>query len=287
VHTTKELGMRNGILWLAAALLAGVILEGEGMGQPPGRRGGPRGGLERALDDLKIAEKDRETARTAVRAYRENVQRLTDLASAELILKLKEVVSQEEHASLRKATANARRVGPGRPPGQSLEVNDMVERIMSFDKNKDGKVTRDELPERMHNLIARGDTNKDGALDREEVKKLAADLAREDGPRRRGPGAPPGSLTPGAVERAVGALKLEGKKKEAAETAIKACKESIRKLIGLARADLLLKMEDVLRAVDLEKLKAALERDPGIPGRPFGRGGPPFRRGGPPGRDRP
>src|SRR5690242_16347443 len=50
-----------------------------------------------------------------------------------------------------------------------VSVDDIVERIMSFDKNKDGKVTKDELPERMHHLIEQGDTNKDGALDRDEV----------------------------------------------------------------------------------------------------------------------
>src|SRR5262245_3393233 len=55
-----------------------------------------------------------------------------------------------------------------------ISVEDIVERIMAFDKNKDGKVTRDELPERLHHLIARGDTNKDGALDRDEIRKLAS-----------------------------------------------------------------------------------------------------------------
>jgi hypothetical protein len=281
--------MRNGILWLASALLAGLVIAGEGKAQPPRPRGGPRGGLERALDDLNLKQSDRETARTAVRTYRDNVQRMTSLASADLLLRLKEVVSQEEMASLRKATASARR-SPTRRPGPSLEVNDMVERLLSFDKNKDGKITRDELPERMHNLIARGDTNKDGALDRDEIRKLAAELAREQGPPRRGPGGlagQPGRLTPADVERAVAGLKLAGKKKEAAEAAVKACKESVRKLTDLARSDLLLTMEDVLSAEDLPRFKAALERDPGVGGRPFGPPGAPFRRGGPAGRDRP
>ena len=40
------------------------------------------------------------------------------------------------------------------PPG--LTVDQIVERIMAFDKNKDGKVTKDELPERMQDLIAKG-----------------------------------------------------------------------------------------------------------------------------------
>src|SRR5262245_51683698 len=60
-------------------------------------------------------------------------------------------------------------VQPGR-----VSFDDIVERIMAFDKNKDGKVTKDELPERMHDLITRGDTNKDGALDKDEIRKLAS-----------------------------------------------------------------------------------------------------------------
>jgi hypothetical protein len=49
---------------------------------------------------------------------------------------------------------------------------------MTFDRNKDGKLTKKELPQRMHHLIDLGDTNKDGVLDRDELKKLAATLAR-------------------------------------------------------------------------------------------------------------
>src|SRR5215472_9363804 len=63
--------------------------------------------------------------------------------------------------------------GPGLVRPARISVDDIVERIMAFDKNKDGKVTRDELPERMHDLIIRGDTNKDGALDRDEIRRLA------------------------------------------------------------------------------------------------------------------
>src|SRR5262249_8203431 len=60
------------------------------------------------------------------------------------------------------------RGGPGgfRGFGRGLSADQVVERIMSFDKNKDGKITKDELPERMQFLIERGDANKDGALDK-------------------------------------------------------------------------------------------------------------------------
>jgi hypothetical protein len=49
----------------------------------------------------------------------------------------------------------------------------VVARLMSFDRNKDGKVTVDELSERMQGLVARGDRGGDGALDAAEIRNLA------------------------------------------------------------------------------------------------------------------
>jgi hypothetical protein len=49
----------------------------------------------------------------------------------------------------------------------------MVARLMSFDANHDGRVSRTELPERMLGLFVRADTSKDGALDPDEVRRLA------------------------------------------------------------------------------------------------------------------
>ena len=56
--------------------------------------------------------------------------------------------------------------GPGGNPGEFLD------RVMSFDEDKDGKLSRKEIPERMQRMLDRGDTNKDGALDREELQKM-------------------------------------------------------------------------------------------------------------------
>jgi hypothetical protein len=55
---------------------------------------------------------------------------------------------------------------------------DVVERFLAFDKNQDGKVTIDELPERLQDQIAKGDANKDGSLDKEEITKLATTRTR-------------------------------------------------------------------------------------------------------------
>jgi hypothetical protein len=48
----------------------------------------------------------------------------------------------------------------------------MVERLLSFDANADDRIGRDEFPERMADLVGRGDANADGALDPDEIRAL-------------------------------------------------------------------------------------------------------------------
>jgi hypothetical protein len=168
-----------------------------------------------------------------------------------------------------------------------VSVDDIVEHIMAFDKNKDGKVTKDELPERMHHLIALGDTNKDGALDKDEVKKLvtgltsapggpggvrALTLDRVDvrfGPGP-GPGGPGGFAVGGAIRSGAGAiegvvddLKLSDKKKDQALAAVKAHEDRVARLMDEARSELLQKMKEILSAEEFEDFKAALDRPRG------------------------
>jgi hypothetical protein len=179
---------------------------------------------------------------------------------------------------------------PFPPTAGRLGVDDIVERIMAFDKNKDGKVTKDELPERMHHLITMGDTNKDGALDRDEIKKLVVAyggsgpaggfgitggaaggfgaagglgdrVAVGTGPVtvgqiRVGPGV-------GGIEGIVDDLKLAGKKKDEARSAVKTHQENVRKLMDQARAELLQKMKVILNEEEFNDFKAALDRPGG------------------------
>jgi hypothetical protein len=286
--------MRNSIMWLTAALLAAAVIGGGLVAQPPpdrgrpGGPGGPGGPLVRVLDDLNLPEAKRDAAQAAVRAHQDNLARLTDLTAAGLLLKMKENLSAEEFKALKEATDKLR-VGPG--GGRRLTTDDIVERIMSFDKNKDGKITKDELPERMQFLIEKGDTNKDGALDKEEIKKLAAELAKDGsfdggagqgGPGGRGgrggPNGPGSGLTLVMIERAADDLKLSDGKKETVAAAIKSHKEEARKLTELARAELLLQVGDLLSDEELKKFKSALDRAPSVGERPGGgRGGPPDR----------
>ena len=55
----------------------------------------------------------------------------------------------------------------------------VIERLTSFDAHKDHLISRDELPERMHELLARGDTNADSALDSDEIRTLVRTAASQ------------------------------------------------------------------------------------------------------------
>ena len=66
--------------------------------------------------------------------------------------------------------------GPPRSPAA------VIERLVSFDVNADDRISRDELPERMRGLVARGDSNADAALDSGEIRALVN--AASSGPTR-------------------------------------------------------------------------------------------------------
>jgi hypothetical protein len=171
-----------------------------------------------------------------------------------------------------------------------VTVDQIVDRIMSFDKNNDGKITSDELSERMQHLVALGDIDKNGALDREEIRKLAttlesfAGLTGAGGPGGGGPppGAPPkGPKGPkggpfkgpaGEAQRTLDDLNVTGATREKVDRALRAQQDKMRRFEELTRAELMLTMKDVLNEEDYRVFKSALDRPPG----PFGgRGAPP------------
>lgn len=103
------------------------------------------------------------------------------------------------------------RGGPGGRrggPGGGFNPQQIIERIMQRDKNKDGKLSKDELDERGQRLLQRADEDKDGMLSRAElVKAFSRPGGRRGGgrgrrggggrPRGRGPGGnPPGERPP-------------------------------------------------------------------------------------------
>jgi len=69
---------------------------------------------------------------------------------------------------------------PERQPGQRPQFNpaEMIQRIKDADKNKDGKITKAELPEQMQRMMERMDTNQDGVIDSEELKAVEQRFAQ-------------------------------------------------------------------------------------------------------------
>lgn len=74
--------------------------------------------------------------------------------------------------------------GGGRGDAQAPSADELVKTLMAFDKDRDGKLSKAELPERMQGLFERSDADKDGYLTAEELRKTAAAPRVEQGGRR-------------------------------------------------------------------------------------------------------
>ncbi len=207
--------------YLALALLGGSLLlldpvagQPPPRGGPPGRPGGPGGpgrfppppqGSERLLDELSLTRRERDRAHDALAAYDDTVRKATEQALKDLLVKMKDVLPEGEFKKFKDELDTVPFVAPLPPGPRGVPEDDLVARLMAFDKNNDGLITIDELPERMHSLFEQGDKNKDGVLDLTEIKQLAKErsqpLPGRGGPGRGGqgppPGGPPGRRGPG------------------------------------------------------------------------------------------
>jgi hypothetical protein len=64
-------------------------------------------------------------------------------------------------------------IGASGATSTGASANEVVARLLSFDRNHDGRVEKDEVAERMYTVVARGDVDGDGALDGSEIHALA------------------------------------------------------------------------------------------------------------------
>ena len=196
----------------AFALSLGLFLALAAEGQPPpggvppkGPKDGFKGGLKggkadssRLVEDLNLKGELRDKAHRAVKAYDEKVREQTLKAREELLGQMKELLPATEFQTFKDELAQVPLIPAPNPGPRGVAMDDLVERVMAFDANKDGKVSKDELPARMQSLFDDGDTNKDGFLDMEELKRLAG---RNNQPRGPGNGPPGGGPPPGRPQR--------------------------------------------------------------------------------------
>jgi hypothetical protein len=246
---------------LVSVLLGGTTATAQPGGRPPGGPGGPggRGGADfeqDALDRLKLTGSVETRAQRVLDEHQRATRRMLDKARQELLKPMKELLTVDQFVKFQDGL-NAR-PGGTRP----VSVDDMVERVMACDKNKTGKVAKEDLPERMQHLVALGDTNKDGYLDRDEIKQLAIKMGQQGqgrGPNQARP------FTPADAERALSQAALSGEPRDKARSLIDAYKEATRTVTEERRAELLKQMKDVLSEAQLTRFKDSLESRPRRP----------------------
>ena len=111
-------------LWLAPALTAALVLGGAAHGQAPDA-------------------KNKDTADTGKSAAKNDAKK-----------DAKDFFKGSEKRKGGKDFAKGKgKGGKGRGFGAGLNEDQIVERFMKFDKNNDGKITKDELPERLQFLL--------------------------------------------------------------------------------------------------------------------------------------
>ena len=152
----------------------------EGGGREGGGRGGPGGGADAmmrlmpvliALDadkDGKISRAEIDNASAALRTLDKNKDGSLDADE------MRPDFSGFERSGGRGGPDGGGRGGPD-GGGGGFDASEMVNRMMQNDKNKDGKLTKDELPsERMQGLIDRADKDGDGAASKAELTEMAS-----------------------------------------------------------------------------------------------------------------
>jgi Ca2+-binding EF-hand superfamily protein len=172
------------VVALIVAALGTTLLAQEG--RPRGRDGEREGGFMRmnplfaALDangDGVIDEEELKNATVALKKLdRNNDGKLT---------------SDEVRPAFGRGGPGQPGGGRGGPPAGAENVDEVVNRMLQFDKDADGRLSKDEVPERMQGMFERGDTNRDGFLSRDELVRLARTQSenrgregtREGGPR--------------------------------------------------------------------------------------------------------
>ena len=174
---------------LSLAALGSVALAqpgGDNHEHPPGQGGGGQrgaggpGGFMARLPIVIALDKDKDGALSA-----EEIAG----ASAALLTLDKDADGKLSAEEIRPAMQQR-----GESPHQIAERT-----LESFDKNKDKKITADELPERMKAMIGRADADKDGAVTEEELEKMIQKETPPPAPPGGGPrpeGEPP--VKPGA-----------------------------------------------------------------------------------------
>ena len=139
------------------------------------------------------------------------------------------------------------------PPPPPSPLSAITERLMSFDADGDLHVSRDELPERMQGLIARGDRNADAVLDVGEIRALVTAASAQ--PTRASFSPKPFDGLPGVI----GDMRLSPEKQERA-LAILAAHKPLRNANEPIDREIYKAMKSLLDDEEYENFVAAATR---------------------------
>ena len=169
------------------------------------------------------------------------------------------------------AVAQTRVVANNTPEAVLAKVSpdDVVSRLLSFDRDHDGKIAKSELAERMQPMLARADANRDGALDAAEIRAIASAPPEPVGQGRSGGGGFPirsygfaddtSFSSRNHIDGAIEDLKLAAGTKERALAIAKAYVDGIE---AEAEADLVKDLSGVVAPEQLVALQESLEAYP-------------------------
>ena len=170
--------MRKYLLGFVAAVAAGGLL--------PGVSDSPAWGQEAELFDKLDANKDGVVSGDEVPDDKQSIfERLLRVGDKNGDKKLSK---EELVAGLKQAAPQADNAPPGRPGGPPGGLPNAKDIFARLDRDGNGKIEKDEIPERMKENIGRVDSNSDGVIDAAEFEKVAQFFAG-----RRPEGAPAGA----------------------------------------------------------------------------------------------
>jgi hypothetical protein len=175
---------------------------------------------------------------------------------------------------------------PGGKKGSKVtNSEDIVTYMFSFNKKKDGKLTKEELTDkRLHRLFDLADTDKDGVVTKAELTALVEKMAQEE-KKGGGPGGP-GGFGPGPGGPGGGKFGPPGGGPSQTgqiiptflRTKLNLTKDQEKQLDALQK-EVDAKLSKILTEEQLKQLKSPPKFGPGGPGGPPGKGpgakGPP------------